>query len=148
MVLPKKIPAKPTARWVAALLLLPPFMVPDSSAELSVLDPAVMTAIRSLGAPGEADIFVEVARLFLEDVPVHVSALSAAIAAGNAPTVARIAHSLRGNALEIGAVRMAPVCAAIENAARAGSLEGAVARAENLEREFAVTRETLQQVIG
>jgi HPt (histidine-containing phosphotransfer) domain-containing protein len=114
---------------------------------MSVLDPAVMSAIRSLGAPGEDDIFVEVARLFLEDVPVHVSALSAAIAAGNTLSVAQIAHSLKGNALEIGAVRMAPVCAAIENAARAGSLEDAATRAANLEREFAITRETLQQVI-
>jgi HPt (histidine-containing phosphotransfer) domain-containing protein len=123
-------------------------MTPDFSADLSVLDPAVMSAIRSLGAPGEADIFVEVARLFLEDVPVHVSALSAAIEAGNTESVAQIAHSLKGNALEIGAVRMAPVCAAIENAARAGSLEDAATRAANLERAFAVTRETLQHVIG
>jgi hypothetical protein len=42
---------------------------------------------------------------------------------------------------------MAPVCAAIENAARAGSLEDAATRAANLEREFAITRETLQHVI-
>ena len=83
-------------------------MVPDLSTQMSVLDPAVMSAIRSLGAPGEDDIFVEVARLFLEDVPAHVSALSAAIAAGNTVSVAQIAHSLKGNALEIGAVRMAP----------------------------------------
>ena len=122
-------------------------MVALVTTDLSVLDLDVMAAIRSLGAPGEADIFVEVARLFLEDVPVHVSALSAAIEAGNTASVAQIAHSLRGNALEIGAVRMAPVCAAIENAARAGSLEDAALRAESLEREFAITRETLQRVI-
>ena len=122
-------------------------MVPDSSTQLSVLDPAVMSAIRSLGAPGEDDIFAEIARLFLEDVPAHVSALAEAIATGNTVSVAQIAHSLKGNALEIGAVRMAPVCAAIENAARAGSLEDAATRAANLEREFAITRETLQHVI-
>ena len=122
-------------------------MVPDSSTQMSVLDPAVMSAIRSLGAPGEDDIFAEIARLFLEDVPAHVSALAEAIATGNTVSVAQIAHSLKGNALEIGAVRMAPVCAEIENAARAGSLEDAATRAANLEREFAITRETLQQVI-
>ena len=122
-------------------------MVPCVAADLSVLDLDVMAAIRSLGVPGEADIFVEVARLFLEDVPVHVSALSAAIQAGNIASVAQIAHSLKGNALEIGATRMAPVCAAIENAARAGSLEGAAMQAESLAREFAIARDTLQQVI-
>jgi HPt (histidine-containing phosphotransfer) domain-containing protein len=122
-------------------------MVPEFSNQTSVLDPAVMSSIRSLAAPGEDDIFAEVARLFLEDVPAHVSALCEAIAAGNTLSVAQIAHSLKGNALEIGAVRMAPVCAAIENAAREGSLEGAATRAAKLEHEFAITRDTLQQVI-
>jgi hypothetical protein len=37
-----------------------------SSEMLSVLDVSVIEAMRSLG---EADVFVEVARMFLEDVP-------------------------------------------------------------------------------
>ena len=55
------------------------------------------------------------ARLFLADVPIHLTALGVAIAAdeknrcGTSPT----ASGRRG---EIGAVRMAPVCAAIEHA--------------------------------
>jgi HPt (histidine-containing phosphotransfer) domain-containing protein len=122
-------------------------MVPPVAVDSSVLDTSVMMAIRSLGGPGEADVFAEVAGLFLEDVPVHLSALSAAIAAGNVASVADIAHSLRGNALEIAAARMAPMCAAIEHAARAGSLEGAAMRAEVLGREFAVARDTLEQVL-
>ncbi len=41
-------------------------MTPMSSEMLSVLDVSVIEAMRSLG---EADVFVEVARMFLEDVP-------------------------------------------------------------------------------
>ena len=106
-----------------------------------------MAAIRSLGDPGEPDVYTEVARLFLADVPIHLLALDAAIAADEKESVRKIAHRLRGGALEIGAVRMAPVCAAIEHAARAGSLEHAAARAEHLDREFAAARVALEQAI-
>jgi HPt (histidine-containing phosphotransfer) domain-containing protein len=92
-------------------------------------------------------MYAEVVRLFLEDVAPLVTTLSGAIEVGNVTVVAQVAHSLKGNALEIGAVRMAPICAAIESAARAGSLEGATLRAESLEREFAIARDALQQVI-
>jgi len=122
-------------------------MVPTSTPEPSVLDVSVMAAIRSLGGPGEPDVYTEVARLFLDDVPIHLSALSAAIAAERLESVSEIAHRLRGGALEMGALRMAPLCAAIEHAARAGSLEHAAARAESLDREFAATREALERAI-
>jgi HPt (histidine-containing phosphotransfer) domain-containing protein len=122
-------------------------MVPVSAPELSILDASVMAAIRSLGGPGEPDVFCEVANLFLADVPVHLSALNAAIAAASAESVAEIAHRLRGGALEMGALRMAPLCAAIERAARAGSLEQAAAQAESLDREFEAARMALEQAI-
>jgi HPt (histidine-containing phosphotransfer) domain-containing protein len=122
-------------------------MMPFSAPESSVLDVSVMEAIRALGAPGEPDVFTEVARLFLADVPVHLAALAAAIAADSAESVGQIAHRLRGGALEMGALRMAPLCAAIEHAARAGSLEHAAARAERLDREFAAARVALEQAI-
>ena len=113
----------------------------------SVLDVSVAAAIRALGGPGEPNVFAEVARLFLADVPIHLLALGAAIAADDKESVRKIAHRLRGGALEIGAVRMAPVCAAIEHAARAGSLEDAAAQADSLGGEFALTRQELEQVI-
>ena len=123
---------------------------------------SVAAAIRALGGPGEPDVFAEVVRLFLADVPIHLLALGAAIAADEKESVRKIAHRLRGGALEIGAVRMAPVCAAIERAARAGSLEDAAARADSLGGEFrpgasragtgdsvmAIRRSTLRRIGG
>jgi len=122
-------------------------MSPVFAVELSVLDVSVMAAIRALGDPGEPDVYVEVARLFLADVPVHLSALNAAIAARSAKSVEQIAHRLRGGALEMGALRMAPLCAEIEQAARAGMLEQAAAQAARLNREFETTRMALEQAI-
>jgi HPt (histidine-containing phosphotransfer) domain-containing protein len=132
---------------MAALLLKPRFMSPVFAVELSVLDVSVMAAIRALGDQGEPDVYAEVARLFLADVPVHLSALNAAIAARSAKSVEQIAHRLRGGALEIGALRMAPLCADIECAARAGSLERAASQATRLNSEFAVARLAIEQEI-
>jgi HPt (histidine-containing phosphotransfer) domain-containing protein len=115
--------------------------------EPPVLDVLVMAAIRALGDPGEPDVYAEVARLFLADVPIHLSALGAAIAADRIESVCQIAHRLRGSALEMGALRMAPVCAAIEHGARSGSLEHAAEQADRLDCEFASARRELEQVI-
>jgi len=118
-----------------------------TATESSVLDPSVMVAIRSLGEPGE-DVFAEVAALFLADVPIHLTALGAAIAAKNIDAVYQIAHRLRGSSLEMGAIGMAPVCAALEQGARAGSLQQAEAQFERLDREFVATRRALEQAIA
>ena len=117
------------------------------ASDSSVLDVSVAAAIRALGGPGEPDVFAEVARLFLADVPIHLTALGVAIAADEKESVRNIAHRLRGGALEIGAVRMAPVCAAIEHGARSGSLVDVVAQADSLGREFALARHELEQAI-
>jgi HPt (histidine-containing phosphotransfer) domain-containing protein len=115
--------------------------------ESCTLDASVAAAIRALGMPGEPDVFADIARIFLADVPAHLSSLSAAIAAGDIESVRKVAHRLRGSALEIGAVRMAPVCEAIELDAEAGSLTQAAAQADRLNREFAAVRQALELVI-
>ena len=110
-----------------------------------VLDAAVMAAIRSLGAPGEPDVYAQIAQLFLSDVPVHLSALRTAIADNSAESVRQIAHRLRGGTLEMGALRMAPLCAALERDAHAGSLGDASGFADTLDREFAAVRAALEK---
>jgi HPt (histidine-containing phosphotransfer) domain-containing protein len=122
-------------------------MLPPSESRPAVLDVSVMAAIRALGSDGEPDVYTEVAQLFLADVPVHLAALGAAIAARRADQVEQIAHRLRGGALEMGALRMAPLCAALEHSAREGCLQQAEARLEGLHHEFAVARTALEEAI-
>lgn len=122
-------------------------MLPLPESPPAVLDMTVMAAIRSLGSPDEPDVYTEVAQLFLADVPVHLEALRAAIAASRPDQVEQIAHRLRGGALEMGALRMAPLCAALEHAARAGCLDHAEDNMESLRREFAVARAALEEAI-
>lgn len=122
-------------------------MVPAAAPELPILDVSVMAAIRSLAAPDEPDVYAEVALLFLDDVDIQLAALGAAIAAADSELVWQIAHRLHGSALEMGVVRMAPLCAEIEHAARGGSLGQAAAQAEDLAREFAAARTAMELAI-
>jgi HPt (histidine-containing phosphotransfer) domain-containing protein len=122
-----------------------PLLVPESE---HVLDASVMAGIRALNDPGEPDVYAQVAHLFLSDVPTQLMALAAAVEAGSMAPVAEIAHRLRGGALEMGALRMSPLCAEIERAARAGSLEHAAAQTARLECAFAVTRAALEHAIA
>jgi two-component system, sensor histidine kinase and response regulator len=132
---------------VAVVLLHSSVMLPPSESRPAVLDVSVMAAIRALGSAGEPDVYTEVAQLFLADVPIHLAALRAAITASRADQVEQIAHRLRGGALEMGALRMAPLCAELEHSARAGCLQHADDNLANLHREFAVARAALEEAI-
>jgi HPt (histidine-containing phosphotransfer) domain-containing protein len=108
-------------------------MVP--ARDRAVLDASVLADIRALGMPGEANPLAEVTELFLSSFPRDLSALRTAIAAKDVESVYTVAHRMRGSALGVGAIRLIPICAAIENAARVGCLEQAVAEAAGLDQE-------------
>jgi HPt (histidine-containing phosphotransfer) domain-containing protein len=86
------------------------------------LDPIVIGNLRELTPPGEPDVLAEVLQLFLHEVPKKIQGLQAAHAAGDAPQVARLAHSLKGSSGNIGANSLYEVCRKIDDVAKAGDL--------------------------
>ena len=87
------------------------------------LDPAVIQSLRQLTPAGEPDVLAEILQLFLDEVPKKIRALQAAVDAGEAAQVARLAHSLKGSSGNIGANSMLDVCRRIDDLAKAGDLE-------------------------
>jgi HPt (histidine-containing phosphotransfer) domain-containing protein len=114
----------------------------DLSAALPVLDPWVLDGLREAC---DDEMIAEIVGLFVADVPQRLSTLTAAIAATSAERVSREAHALKNSALAVGAMRMASICDAIEQAARAGSLAGAATQCARVEAEFHVARRALEQ---
>lgn len=112
-----------------------------------ILDQSVVAGIRALSNPGEPDLFAEVVSLFLGSAPDGIAALRTAVHAMDLHAIGQSAHRLRGGALEIGAVRMAVVCAEIEQAANTGALPNGVERWDALRCEFALVRAELEQAI-
>ena len=87
-----------------------------------VLDPDVVESLRQLTPPGEPDVLAEIFNLFLDEVPKRIDALRSAVRAGDALTVQRTAHSLKGSSGNIGARAMHEVCRQLDERAKSSDL--------------------------
>jgi HPt (histidine-containing phosphotransfer) domain-containing protein len=111
----------------------------------AVLDESVLADILALAMPGEPSALAEVTQLFVSCFPRDLHALRTAIAAKDLESAGQVAHRMRGSALGVGAIRVVPICAAVEDAARAGCLDRVVIEADGLGREFAFACLALEQ---
>ncbi len=112
--------------------------------ESPVLDPAAIERLRALAVavarPGE-DICGHLTTLFTEDSAARLVSLREAWAAGRTADAARAAHTIKGSAANVGAVRVVEAALAVE-AATAGSVDdGLVQRlSDELERSWVALR--------
>ena len=99
---------------------------PDASENRSDLrdpiDHSLLDRLRDLQQDGEPDILVELVDAFLSDVPARLETLRGAVEGGDEKSVERNAHTLKGSAQNMGAVRMSEICAGLEEAGRSGEL--------------------------
>ena len=85
---------------------------PTASVEVEApLDESVIEGLRRLQAEGEPDILEELIELFLDEAAHQLAALREAIEDGDARTMKRLAHTLKGSSANMGATRMASICA-------------------------------------
>ena len=62
----------------------------------------MLASLRELQEEGEPDILDELIELFLTDVPPQLVSLKVAVEAGDAHSVERIAHTLKGSSANMG----------------------------------------------
>jgi HPt (histidine-containing phosphotransfer) domain-containing protein len=90
-------------------------------------------------AGGDRDFLVEVVEEYFTDSAANLAALRTASGA----ELERVAHTLKSTSASVGAVALAGVCADIENAARAGTVDPSlIALAET---EHASARDALER---
>jgi PAS domain S-box-containing protein len=113
----------------------------SAAGPLELLDEAILAELETLG-DGVLDGLVP---LYVEDASARVSELAAAAVAGDAPTVARTAHRLKGSSRSVGAAVMGAIAGDLETRAKAGDLGGADALVAALERSLAETATAFEQ---
>jgi signal transduction histidine kinase/DNA-binding response OmpR family regulator/HPt (histidine-containing phosphotransfer) domain-containing protein len=102
--------------------------------DLSVLDRgALQDLLDVLG--GEFAYLVELIDSFLEDGPQLLSELRDHVAEGDADGIARIAHSLKSNGADFGAMAFSSLCKKLELKGRAGEMEDAASLLARIEAE-------------
>ncbi len=86
------------------------------------LDGDTIGMLLSLSGDNETDIFTELLSILEAQTPDLVRQMIAALDADDLRTVKRIAHTLKGSALNLGARAMADACLRMEHAAEQGEL--------------------------
>jgi signal transduction histidine kinase/DNA-binding response OmpR family regulator/HPt (histidine-containing phosphotransfer) domain-containing protein len=117
----------------------------STAAPVGSIDQSVLEGLRELQEEGEPDILKELIELFLEDVPPQLEALREAEERDDPKSVERIAHTLKGSSSNLGAVRMAAICAELEEIGRSGELAPAPALISGLEAELGRVRAVLER---
>jgi histidine phosphotransfer protein HptB len=88
------------------------------------LDPAALRDM--LEMVGDDTAFVgDIVDTYLEDAPLQLTGMTDALAAGDATTLGRHAHTLKGNSRNIGATALAEIARGLEESARAGDTSDA-----------------------
>ena len=99
--------------------------MPDpESGQPSVLDDSVLAEL-SASVQGDRAFVVELVNAYLADGAAQVDAIEAAVAADDATSLVRPAHTLKSSSATVGAMQLAAASRELEMAGRSGSLESA-----------------------
>ena len=117
----------------------------QAQATAGVIDPIIMASLRQLRKANQSDPVSELVNLFLHDAPPQFLAIEKAILERNMSATLNAVSSLKGNAANLGARRLAGLCAELEEQARAGTLEEAAPILEQAKDEFTRVQFALEQ---
>jgi len=95
---------------------------------------------------GDPEDFVELVNDYLGSTPNLVTQIQKAAALSDWETVFRTAHTLKSNARDFGAFRLANCCASLESAARQGYVELPTILISEIEIEELAARQVLQRI--
>ena len=93
----------------------------EAAAEITV-DPAVLAELLDLGSAAEPSFLTGIVEQFLLETEPRLDELRAAVGLGDALSVVRIAHSIKGSCAQLGGRRLAMSCARLEREATSGTL--------------------------
>ena len=93
---------------------------------------------------GDTELLAEIARLFLDDYPKLLEELKAGAARGDAKTVERTAHGLKGSVSNFGARAAVEAALALENMGRQQQLSDIDGRMRVLEQALETLRPELE----
>lgn len=103
------------------------------------LDRAALDDLRAVTG-GDAGLYAELLDAFVTDADLYLSELSSA---SDPATLARAAHSLKSNAMNVGATDLAELTRSLEADARAGAVPDAETRVAAVRDELAVVRDAV-----
>ncbi|MHC4521749.1 MAG: response regulator [Planctomycetota bacterium] len=108
----------------------------------------VVDVARLIDRFGDAESVVEFMPAYLDTAQEHMAMLTAAVEAGQAKEIARLAHALRGAALNLGANRLAQAAHELERAGRRADMATATGVLPDVRDKYEKMRAFLSQGEG
>jgi two-component system, sensor histidine kinase and response regulator len=131
-------------RWISREEALPDTEGSEGNAPAKEAeDPLDRRVIHNLHELGGSEMLSELAELFQKDAGAAVEALKGAVVEGDAQTVERAAHTLKGSSGNMGAREIARLCAQLQEVGASGDLKRAPRLIAQLEDEFDRVRPAL-----
>src|ERR1044071_2018071 len=118
--------------------------VPGPPANGIVIDPAALAVLRQLRRPDKPDPVTELIDIFDQETPERLREMHTAVTQYNAEALATAAHSLRGCASSIGAVRIAGLCQKLEENAERRAMQISSRLLKEIESEYETARHALE----
>jgi signal transduction histidine kinase/CheY-like chemotaxis protein len=126
--------------------------------ETAAIAPAIAPAVRASGAPpidrdalmerlgGDTQLLIDVVRVFLDDCPLRLAAIKAAVDSRNPELIRTTAHALKGAAANLSAQGLFEAAAMLERLGVEGRLEPADAAWRQLSIEATTVIDTLRRL--
>jgi PAS domain S-box-containing protein len=95
---------------------------------------------------GDRGFLNEMLAAYCQDAPKQIAEAKRALAAGDADTLRRAAHSLKSTSASFGALRLSAACKQLETLATAGDLDHAATCIAQIEAEYAATEAALKAI--
>jgi two-component system, sensor histidine kinase and response regulator len=109
------------------------------------IDGDVIGSLRELGG---SEMLSELTQLFFEDTRSSMATLRKALEEGDAQSVERVAHNLKGSCDNMGATRMAAICAELQDVGTSANLSRGPELLEHLKAEFERVRPALETEVA
>ena len=114
----------------------------------TVLDEAALARLRELDPKGENQLMERVLKAFDASVARLVPQLLQARAAADHAAIRHVAHTLKSSSASIGAIALSRLCASVEAAARAGTLDLLGPDIDDMCREIDFVLQALKKLLG
>ncbi len=116
-----------------------------SADQLPLIDHSKLDAVKELAEPGDADgFFRDLVELFFTRVPILIHEMQSANSQGDAVTLSKSAHTLKGTAGNLGAMRVMKLAELIEYHGRSGELSQLPKLLSEIESAFSLSRTELE----
>ena len=127
----------------AAMKIIPPSQAGRSTSDIESIDRDIIAGLRDLREPNQPDPLGELIDLFLKDSRGRLQKMETAVAEGDNNGLAAAAHAIKGSASNLGARRLATICANLEKTAKTGDLSEAANILLDIRSEFHRVEQTL-----